>query len=76
MTTLKIKPDFMDISEINEIISYLNNVLERKISEKKIKDEESKKRLPIPRRNKPVLSGNKEPLGTGETDVLIVNLIE
>jgi len=66
MTTIKIKPDFMDISEINEIISYLNNVLERKISEKKIKDEESKKRLPIPRRNKPKPS----------EDVLIVNLIE
>jgi len=64
MTTIKIKPDFMDISEIVEIISYLNNLLERKISEKKIKDEESKKRLPIPRRNKP------------KEDVLIVNLIE
>lgn len=73
MTTLKIKPDFMDIFEIVEIISYLNNVLERKISEKKKKDEESKKRLPIPRRNKPVLSGNKEPL---ETDLLIVNLTQ
>ena len=50
MTTLKLKTDYMDIEEIVEIISYLNNLLQRKISEKKIKDEQSKKRLPINRK--------------------------
>ena len=53
MTTIKIKPDFMDISEITEIISYLNNVLERKISEKKIRDEEKLTKKPhVPSRFK------------------------
>jgi hypothetical protein len=53
MTTLKIKPDFMDIFEIVEIISYLNNVLERKISEKKKKDEEKLTKKPhVPSRFK------------------------
>ena len=28
MTTLKLKTDYMDIEEIVEIISYLNNLLE------------------------------------------------
>ena len=52
MTTLKLKTDYMDIEEIVEIISYLNTLLERRISEKKIKDEQSKKRLPIKKATK------------------------
>jgi len=52
MTTIKLKTDYMTIEEIVEIISYLNTLLERRISEKKIKDEQSKKRLPIKKATK------------------------